>query len=70
MRKNAPVSSKERLFSDVTSVDCMEALAGLQLTTNCVARMCKDKQELAMHIAVMTKALSEAHYRYMCVQYT
>ena len=43
----------------------MEALAGLQLTTNCVARMFNDKQQLAMHLAVMTKALSEAHYRYI-----
>ena len=42
----------------------MEALAGLQLPTNCVARVCTDKKQLAEHVIVMTKALSEAHLRY------
>ena len=51
------------MFSDVSWVDCMEALASLQLTTNCVARMFVNKQQLAEHVIVMTKALSEAHFR-------
>lgn len=52
------------MFSDVSWVDCMEALAALQLTTDCVARMFVNKQQLAEHVIVMTKALSEAHFRY------
>ena len=53
------------MFSDVSWVDCMEAMAALQLTTNCVVRMCVNKQQLAEHVIVMTKALSEAHFRYI-----
>jgi frataxin-like iron-binding protein CyaY len=55
------------MFSDVSWVDCMEALAALQLTTDCVARMLVNKQQLAEHVIVMTKALSEAHFRYVCM---
>ena len=52
------------MFSNVSWVDCMEALASLHLTTDCVARMFVNKQQLAEHVIVMTKALSEAHFRY------
>ena len=62
-------SSKERMFSDVSWVDCLEALAALQLSTNCVVRMCVNKQQLAEHVIVMTKALSEALFRYIILYY-
>ena len=58
-----PAASDSRLFSDVTKVDCEEALVGLQLMVGCGVRLCADGAQLAEYVVTITKALAEVPYR-------
>lgn len=51
------------MFSDVTRVDCEEALVRLQLKSGCIARMCENDEQLAGYIVSLTKAISESHHQ-------
>ena len=62
-RNPNPVASDSRLFSDVTKVDCEEALVGLQLMVGCGVRLCADGAQLAEYVVTITKALAELPYR-------
>ena len=53
----------ENMFSDVSRVECEEAMVRLQLRNGCVTRVCKDGQQLALYILTLTKALCESHYQ-------
>lgn len=53
----------EAMFSDVSRVDCEEALVRLQLRSGCVAHMCEDGEQLAGYIVTLTKALSDSHHQ-------
>lgn len=51
------------MFSDVSRVECEEALVRLQLRNGCVSRMCEDGEQLAEYVVSLTKALCESYYR-------
>lgn len=53
----------EAMFSDVSRVECEEALVRLQLRNGCVSRMCEDGEQLAEYVVSLTKALCESYYR-------
>lgn len=53
----------EAMFSNVSRVECEEALVRLQLKTGCVARMCEDEEQLAGYVVTLTKAISESHHQ-------
>lgn len=59
-RKKVPT---EGMFSDVSRVECEEALVRLQLRTGCVVHMFEDGEQLAGYVVMLTKALSDAHYQ-------
>ena len=59
-RKKVP---SEATFSDVSRLDCEEALVRLQLKYGCVARMCEDEEEMAHYVISLTKALCESHFQ-------
>ena len=59
-RKKVP---SEAMFSDVSRVECEEALVRLQLRTGCVVHMFEDGGALAKYVVNLTKALSDAHYQ-------
>ncbi len=56
-------SSSSSLFSDVTRVDCEEAMVGLQLALGCGVRMCASADELAEYVITMTKAIAELPFK-------
>ena len=59
----ATTSSSGRMFSDVTRVDCEEALVGLQLAVGCGVRMCADGAQLAEYVVTLTKSLAELPFK-------
>ena len=50
-------------FSDVSRLDCEEAMVGLQVTTGCSMRLCEEPALVSELIVTYTKALAEAPYR-------
>lgn len=56
-------ASDSRRFSDVTRVDCEEALVGLQLVVGCGVRLCANGAQLAEYVVTITKALAEVPYQ-------
>ena len=57
-RKKVPT---EDMFSDVSRVECEEAMVRLQLARGCVCRLCETGEELAGYVVTLTKAISESH---------
>lgn len=53
----------EAMFSDVSRVECEEALVRLQLRSGCMAHMCEEEEQLVWLVVTMTKAISESHYQ-------
>ena len=51
------------MFSDVSRVECEEALVRLQLKTGCVVHMFEEGEQLAGYVVMLTKAISDAHYQ-------
>lgn len=49
--------------SEVTWLDCQEAIISLQLQTGCTVRLCKGPEELAQYVFSLTKAISEKPFR-------
>lgn len=49
--------------SEVTWLDCQEAITSLQLQAGCTVRLCKGPEELAQYVFSLTKALSEKPFR-------
>lgn len=60
-RKKVP---SEKMFGDVSRVDCEEAVVQLQLRHGCVTRMCEDGQELAGYVISLTRAIADSPYQY------
>ena len=50
-------------FSDVSRLDCEEAMVGLQVTTGCSMRLCEEPGLVSELMVTYTKALAEAPYR-------
>ena len=63
VRNPKSVASDSRRFSDVTRVDCEEALVGLQLVVGCGVRLCANGAQLAEYVVTITKALAEVPYQ-------
>jgi hypothetical protein len=51
------------MFSDVSRVECEEALVRLQLRTGCVVHLFEKGEQLGNYVVTLTKALSDAHYQ-------
>lgn len=49
--------------SEVTWLDCQEAIISLQLQAGCTVRLCKGPEELAQYVFSLTKAMSEKPFR-------
>ncbi|XP_064406731.1 crossover junction endonuclease EME1-like isoform X2 [Halichondria panicea] len=62
-REAATKNSSQRMFSDVTRLDCEEVLVDMQLVLGPVVRMCEGPEELAEYVVTMTKAISESYFK-------
>ncbi len=63
-RAAATTNSSQRMFSDVTRLDCEEVLVDVQLVLGPVVRMCEGPEELAEYVVTMTKAISESYFKW------
>ena len=51
----------------ISRVEMEEILLALQLRSNCVVHFCETSEDLAQMIAMTTKAVAEAPYKYVTV---
>ncbi len=56
-------SSSSSPFSDVTRVDCEEAMVGLQLALGVGVRMFAIAEQLAEYVLTMTKAIADQPFK-------